>query len=89
MKILILTSPDQWFIPYAQQLQEKLTSCDLLYDHDKITEVYIRQGQTQPKRLLLLFSKTVQNTITNKLYLENEKQQPSTEYLQLTKAFYL
>jgi len=55
----------------------------------KITEVYIRQGQTQPKRLLLLFSKTVQNTITNKLYLENEKQQPSTEYLQLTKAFYL
>jgi len=40
MKILILTSPDQWFIPYAQQLQEKLTSCDLLYDHDKITEVY-------------------------------------------------
>ena len=40
MKILILTSPDQWFIPYAQQLQAQLSSSDLLYDHNKITEVY-------------------------------------------------
>lgn len=40
MNILILTSPDQWFIPYAKQLQEKLSSSHLLYDHNEISEVY-------------------------------------------------
>ncbi|MEA2047513.1 MAG: formyltransferase family protein [Campylobacterota bacterium] len=40
MKVLILTSPDQWFIPYAKQLQEKLSSSHLFYDHNEISEVY-------------------------------------------------
>jgi len=40
MKILILTSPDQWFIPYAKQLQGKLPESNLLYDHSGIDEVY-------------------------------------------------
>ena len=40
MKVLILTSPNQWFIPYAQKLQERLENCDLLFDHTKIVESY-------------------------------------------------
>lgn len=40
MKILILTSPDQWFIPYAKQLQERIPSSHLLYNHNEISEVY-------------------------------------------------
>ena len=40
MKILILTSPNQWFIPYAKQLHEKLPSSDLLYDHNEFAKVY-------------------------------------------------
>lgn len=40
MNILILTSPNQWFIPYAEQLQKKLPESDLLYDHNEITKVY-------------------------------------------------
>lgn len=40
MKILILTSPNQWFVSYAKRLQEKLPSSDLLDDHNKISEVY-------------------------------------------------
>jgi len=40
MKILILTSPDQWFIPYAKQLQEELPESELLYDHQEITKAY-------------------------------------------------
>jgi len=39
-KILILTSPNQWFIPYAKQLQTKLEGSDLLYDHNNITGTY-------------------------------------------------
>lgn len=40
MKILILTSPNQWFIPYAKQLQEELPESELLYDHNEINSVY-------------------------------------------------
>ena len=40
MKILILTSPNQWFIPYAKQLQEKLPESELLYNHNDIDKVY-------------------------------------------------
>lgn len=40
MDILILTSPNQWFIPYAEQLQKKLPESDLLYDHNEIAKVY-------------------------------------------------
>ena len=40
MKTLILTSTNQWFIPYAKQLQEKLHGSDLLYDHNEIDKVY-------------------------------------------------
>ncbi|WP_348518891.1 UDP-4-amino-4,6-dideoxy-N-acetyl-beta-L-altrosamine N-acetyltransferase [Campylobacter sp. CCS1377] len=35
MKIAILTSPKQWFIPYAKELQ-KLINADLFYDHKEI-----------------------------------------------------
>ena len=40
MKIAILTSPDQWFLPYAKQLQEELDESELLYDYNKINSVY-------------------------------------------------
>ena len=40
MKILILTSPNQWFIPYAKQLQEILPESELLYDHNEIDKAY-------------------------------------------------
>lgn len=40
MKIAILTSPDQWFIPYAKKLQEQFTSSELLDDHNAISKVY-------------------------------------------------
>ena len=40
MDILILTSPDQWFVSYAQQLQSKLLSSDLLYNHNDISRAY-------------------------------------------------
>ncbi len=33
MKIAILTSPDQWFIPYAEQLNEKINNSSLFFDH--------------------------------------------------------
>ena len=40
MKILILTSRNQWFIPYAKQLQNELHESELLYDHNEIDKVY-------------------------------------------------
>ncbi len=40
MKIAILTSPDQWFIPYAKTLQNKLVGSELFYDHTDITKEY-------------------------------------------------
>ena len=40
MKILILTSQNQWFIPYAKQLQEELPKSELLYDHNEINNAY-------------------------------------------------
>lgn len=40
MKILILTSENQWFIPYAQHLQRALPESELLYSHCEINKVY-------------------------------------------------
>jgi len=40
MTILILTSPNQWFIPFAQQLQKKLSRAELLYNHNEINATY-------------------------------------------------
>ena len=40
MNILILTSPNQWFIPYAKLLQEKLPESNLLYNHGEMDKVY-------------------------------------------------
>lgn len=40
MNILILTSPNQWFIPYAKQLQNRLSGSALLYDHNEISSKY-------------------------------------------------
>lgn len=40
MKIAILTSPNQWFIPYAKQLKNKIDNAVLYYDHNQIDEVY-------------------------------------------------
>ncbi len=40
MNILILTSPDQWFVPYAKQLQNKLHGSKLLYNHNEINRAY-------------------------------------------------
>lgn len=38
MKVAILSSPNQWFIPYAKQLQEKLPSSQLYHAHEDINE---------------------------------------------------
>ena len=55
----------------------------------QITEVFVRPSQKTPKRLLLTFSTTVTEIISNKLYLENESGFRSQEYQLLTKNFYL
>ncbi|MCD6366112.1 MAG: methyltransferase [Bacteroidales bacterium] len=55
----------------------------------QITEVYVRQEQPMPKRLLLSFSITLKETISQKLYLEDENRHRSQEYQLLTEAFYL
>jgi len=38
--VLILTSPNQWFISYAEVLHKKIPSSELLYDHRKIKKPY-------------------------------------------------
>jgi len=38
VKIAILTSPDQWFIPYAKELQSKIKNSKLFYTHQSIEE---------------------------------------------------
>jgi len=55
----------------------------------QITEVYVRLGQTTPKRLLLSFSITPKDIIPQRLYLEDKNRYRSREYQLLTDAFYL
>lgn len=40
MKVAILTSPNQWFIPYAKDLQTKITKSDLYFSHQEIKQSY-------------------------------------------------
>ncbi|MCF7970952.1 MAG: hypothetical protein K9L22_07270 [Methylococcaceae bacterium] len=40
MKIALLTSPDQWFIPYAQELAAQLENAVLFFRHEDISEQY-------------------------------------------------
>lgn len=40
MKIAILTSKNQWFIPYAKQLTSKIKNCTLLFTHTNINTNY-------------------------------------------------
>jgi len=40
MKIAILTSPQQWFIPYAQELQKELKESVLFFDHQSVDDTY-------------------------------------------------
>jgi methionyl-tRNA formyltransferase len=40
MKIAILTSPNQWFVPYASLLQKQLADSNLFFEHEKIDEVF-------------------------------------------------
>ena len=40
MKIAILTSKNQWFVPYAEQLANELPDADLFFDHAKIDSGY-------------------------------------------------
>ncbi len=40
MKIAILTSPNQWFIPYAEELNKKIKGSTLLFNHSDIKEKY-------------------------------------------------
>ncbi len=37
MKIAILTSPNQWFIPYAKKLQTQIKDSALFLDHTQIS----------------------------------------------------
>ena len=34
MKIAILTSPNQWFVPYAKILNNKIISSELYFNHE-------------------------------------------------------
>lgn len=38
MKIAILTSPNQWFIPYAEELNSKITASELYFNHEDMIE---------------------------------------------------
>jgi len=38
MKIAILTSPDQWFVPYAKKLQIQIEGAELYFNHKDISE---------------------------------------------------
>lgn len=38
MKIAILTSPNQWFIPYAKELQKKIKNSHLFFNHEEIKD---------------------------------------------------
>ena len=40
MKIAILTSPNQWFIPFATTLNEQLLNADLFFAHEDIDTSY-------------------------------------------------
>ncbi len=40
MKIAILTSRNQWFIPYAKKLQNRIVGSDLFYNHKNIDSSY-------------------------------------------------
>jgi methionyl-tRNA formyltransferase len=40
MKIAILTSPNQWFIPYAEELHKKIKNSDLFLKHENLIECY-------------------------------------------------
>lgn len=55
----------------------------------RMTEVFVRRKQAQPKRRLFLFSKVHKSLITDKLYLENEAGGRSKEFQNLTSSFYL
>ena len=38
MNIAILTSPNQWFIPYAEELQKKIKNSYLFFNHEEIKD---------------------------------------------------
>jgi len=40
MKIAIITSPNQWFVPYAKKLHKKLDGSVLFYSHEDIKESF-------------------------------------------------
>lgn len=40
MKIAILTSPNQWFIPYAKELNNQIKNCKLFFNHEDIIKKY-------------------------------------------------
>jgi len=40
MKIAILTSPEQWFVPYAKLLKTKIKDSQLFFSHQEITEEF-------------------------------------------------
>lgn len=40
MRIAILTSANQWFVPYAEALQKKIKDSELFFNHTKITKPF-------------------------------------------------
>ncbi len=40
MKIAILTTPNQWFVSYAKELQGKLIDSKLFFDHKDLEDSY-------------------------------------------------
>lgn len=40
MKVAIITSPNQWFIPYAKELESKIPNAKLYFSHKDLKESY-------------------------------------------------
>lgn len=61
MKIAILTTPDQWFVEYVKQLQNKIENSKLYFDHRELTKSY-------DIVFILSYHKIIENE-----YLDNNK----------------
>ncbi len=40
MKVAILTTPDEWFVPYAKKMKQKIDNASLFFDHKEIDETF-------------------------------------------------
>lgn len=63
MKIAILTSPNQWFIPYAKELNQQIENSKLFYNHTEIFNFDIVFILSYHKLIDKIFLKTNKHNI--------------------------